>query len=148
MGAPLARASRASGSGAKLADQAAALGRADTAWYQRRKWLRPSGTGSFDTFMKSTATSAVMSATPGDIGPLRKLAVEELEEVGNARLVGLTPFRHLPMDQRLHERVQVLKHRRDRQEQMKLDAPVPHFHQRAFECAAAEQRRIGVEPLE
>ena len=44
--------------------------------------------------------------------------------------------------------MQVLKHRGDRQEQMKLDAPVPHFHQRAFERAAAEQRRIGVEPLE
>ena len=63
-------------------------------------------------------------------------------------LFGLAPFRHLRIDQRLHERMQMLKHRGDRQEQMKLDAPVPHFHQRAFERAAAEQRRIGVEPLE
>jgi hypothetical protein len=31
---------------------------------------------------------------------------------------------------------------------MQLDAPIPHFHQGAFEAAAAEQRRIRIEPLE
>src|ERR1700682_1148445 len=43
--------------------QAFALGRADTASCQRRTWTRSSGTTSFDTRMKSTATIAVMSAT-------------------------------------------------------------------------------------
>ena len=42
---------------------AAALGRAETAARQRRTLPRSSGTTSFDSFMKSTAASAVMSAT-------------------------------------------------------------------------------------
>jgi hypothetical protein len=43
--------------------QAIALGRADTAPCQRRTWTSSSGTPSLDTRMKSTAASAVMSAT-------------------------------------------------------------------------------------
>ena len=42
---------------------AAALGRAETSVCQRRRLASSSGTVSFDTFMKSTDTSVVMSAT-------------------------------------------------------------------------------------
>ena len=53
---------RASGATIQLL-YAAALGRAETASRQRRRLARFSGTASFDSFMKSTAASAVMSAT-------------------------------------------------------------------------------------
>jgi hypothetical protein len=43
--------------------QALALGRAETCSCQRRTWPSSCGIASFDTFMKSTATWAVMSAT-------------------------------------------------------------------------------------
>jgi len=43
-------------------DHATALGRAETALCQRCRLLKPSGIAIFDTRMKSTATSAVMSA--------------------------------------------------------------------------------------
>jgi len=51
---------RARGGGCEC--YAFALGRAETVSRQRRTSVSSSGIASFDTFMKSTATSAVMSA--------------------------------------------------------------------------------------
>ena len=48
----------------------------------------------------------------------------------------------------LHRRMQMLEYARHRQEQVQLDAPVPHFDQRGLERAAPEQRRIGLQRLE
>ena len=64
----IAASSEGYGIAARFADTAAlklsaALGRAETALCQRRRLLKPSGTAIFDARMKSTATSAVMSAT-------------------------------------------------------------------------------------
>jgi hypothetical protein len=44
------------------------------------------------------------------VGPALEFAVEEFQEVADARLVGFAPFRHLRVDQRLHVRMQMLEH--------------------------------------
>src|SRR5208282_1751123 len=44
--------------------------------------------------------------------------------------------------------MQMLKHVRDRQVEVKLGTPAPHLDESAVERAAAEQRRIGLQRFE
>ena len=84
----------------------------------------------------------------GDIRPLFQFAIEEAQKFEHARLVGFAPRRHLRIDHHLHGRMQMLKQVRHGKVQMELDAPAPHFDQRAVQRAAAEQWRLGLQRLE
>src|SRR5215211_2012325 len=77
-----------------------------------------------------------------------QLVVENGDELLDARLVGLSPRRHLRHFHLLHCRVQVAKDMRNRKQQVQLEAAIPHLDARKLQRAASEQRRIGLERLE
>jgi hypothetical protein len=83
----------------------------------------------------------------GDVGPHAQFAVEEAQKVKNARPVGFVPGRYLWIDHRLHGRMLMLKHRRDRDVDMKLDATVLRVDQCALQRVSTKQRRIGMQRL-
>src|SRR6266545_6882288 len=62
----------------------------------------------------------------GDERSVGELAVEQGDELQDARLVGLSPGRHLRDLHRFHRRMRVAKNVRNRKQEMQFEAPVPH----------------------
>ena len=94
-----------------------ALGRADTAACQRftlverLRHREPRRLHEIDGDQRGDVGDRI--AVAGDEFAAAKLAVEQFEKPGDARLVGLGPFRQLRHFQLLHRRMQMAEHRGD-----------------------------------
>src|SRR5260370_1083289 len=77
-------------------------------------------------------------------GTVLELAVNEGDELEDARLVRLGPGGHLRHFHRLHCWMRVPKDMRDGKQEMQLEPSIPHLDARNLESATAEQRRLGL----
>ena len=129
-----------------------ALGRADTAWCQRRRFGVSSVTLNFVTRPKSIPIWAVMSAIEY-ASPATKLAVGEflvqpLQTLRRVAALTLAVVREL-LDAVGEVRVGVAEDLHDRQRDLELHPPLPHLDAGGLlGVAAAHQRRFRLQLLE